>query len=606
MQNPVRRYLQDIYDSCSRDRSGAMADYIPDLAEGDPELFGVCVATVDGYVYEVGDTGSPFLMQSISKPFTYALALSDHGIEQVGHKIDVEPSGDAFNEISLSPRTERPRNAMINAGAITAASLIGGESAEERFERVRTNYSKYAGRDLVLDEDAYASERATGHRNRAIGHMLREFDVLEMDPNTAVDQYLKQCSLLVDCQDLSLMAATLANGGIQPRTGERVLSAPLVEHVLSVMTTCGMYDGAGDWVSTVGMPAKSGVSGGIIAVLPGQVGIAVYSPRLDGHGNSIRGAEACRRLSEDLEMHFLHVGRGAHSAIRASYDLLESPSRRRRSEPEMDVLAKVGDRAQVYELHGDLLFAGAESVVRAVTERGDDTELVVLDVRRVDEVARVAKTMLVELHDSLLADGHDGVLVDPEGILPRAGDGPPAALRSFRTRNAAVEWCEDRLIERYGDPDCQTARVEVADHPLVTEIGAEAMRVIEPLLVRRRFADAEAIVAAGSPAVGIYLILSGRVVSSARGPDGETLRLAMLSAGMSFGELAIATGGQHVADVTADGPVEAMVLPAESVSRLQVEHPEIALVLWQAMAQDAYRLMDRAMREAAARASYGA
>ena len=223
MRSLVLDYLDGVYRDLSGETSGSVADYIPELAVVDPDSFGICLATSDGYVYEAGDSRKRFAIQSVSKPFTYALALADRGLAAVAAKVDVEPSGEPFNEISLDPITERPRNPMINAGAITCASLIAGDSPEERFERLRAFYSRFAGRELTLDEDMFESEDRTGNRNRAIGYMLRSFGILDEDPQTTLAVYFRQCSIEVDCRDLSLMAATLADSGINPVTNERVL-----------------------------------------------------------------------------------------------------------------------------------------------------------------------------------------------------------------------------------------------------------------------------------------------------------------------------------------------------------------------------------------------
>ena len=223
MRSLVLDYLDGVYRDISGDKSGSVADYIPELAIVDPDSFGICLATSDGYVYEAGDTRKRFAIQSVSKPFTYALALADRGLAAVAAKVDVEPSGEPFNEISLDPITERPRNPMINAGAITCASLIEGDSPDARFERLRSFYSRFAGRELELDEDMFRSEDRTGNRNRAIGYMLRSFGILDEDPQTTLSVYFRQCSIEVDCRDLSLMAATLADSGLNPVTNERVL-----------------------------------------------------------------------------------------------------------------------------------------------------------------------------------------------------------------------------------------------------------------------------------------------------------------------------------------------------------------------------------------------
>src|SRR5204862_4646762 len=218
-------------------------------------------------------------------------------------KVGMEPTGDAFNSISLEPGTGRPRNPMINAGAIATTALIAGKSPQIKLRRLLDMFGAFAGRELLLDDAVYRSESETGHRNRAIGYMLRNFDILVEDPNPAVELYFQQCSVSVNCHDLGVIAATLANRGINPITGKQAIRGEYVESVLSVMGSCGMYDYAGEWLYRVGMPAKSGVAGGIIAVLPGQLGIGVFSPLLDNHYNSIRGVQVCNELSRHFDLH---------------------------------------------------------------------------------------------------------------------------------------------------------------------------------------------------------------------------------------------------------------------------------------------------------------
>ena len=406
MRSPIPDYLLEVLDACGAD-GGAVADYIPELAAADPDHFGICVATVDGTVYTAGDAEIEFTIQSMSKPFVHALALADRGVGGLLDKVDVEPSGEAFNEISLDPESGRPKNPMINAGAILTHSLVAADDGDERSERVRDAFSRYAGRELTVDEDAYSSELATAHRNLGMGHMLKAVGILDCDPVEAVAGYTRQCSIRVTCRDLALMAATLANGGIQPQTGEALLDRDATRQVLSVMMTCGMYDAAGDWMTAVGIPAKSGVSGGVIGALPGQVGVAVFSPRLDHHGTSVRGVEVFERLSRDMGLHMMDAAQEGRSALRGSY---------------------VSDGAEpvtVYKLQGDLRFAGAESVVRAITAVDHDTHRVALDLTRVDGVHDVARRMLLEVVRRLSHDGVQVVLVDPEGVLPDpdAGDG---------------------------------------------------------------------------------------------------------------------------------------------------------------------------------------
>ncbi len=308
MTTPVRDQVQHVFDRCRPLTGGAVADYIPELATVDPDQFGLAATVLSGETTGFGDVDTLFTLQSVSKPFAYALALELRGFDVVDAHIDVEPSGEAFNQFSLDPLTGHPRNAMINAGAITATSLLPGD-ADEATPALLDYLGRFVGHPIAVDEKVFRSESETGHRNRAIAHLLRSVDVLEGEPDDVLDTYFRQCSALVSTRDLSLMAATLANGGVQPLTGEVLMSPLVLRRVLSVMATCGLYDGAGDWLTNVGLPAKSGVSGAILAVLPGRVGAAVWSPRLNEHGNSVRGVAAFRMLSDEFGLHVFEVHR---------------------------------------------------------------------------------------------------------------------------------------------------------------------------------------------------------------------------------------------------------------------------------------------------------
>ncbi len=239
--SPVLDYLREIHRKFKDVNEGAVATYIPELAKADPDWFGVSLVTTGGEIYEVGDSRQSFTIQSISKPFVYGLALEDNTRAEVLTKVGVEPTGDAFNAISLEAGTGRPRNPMINAGAIAAAGLVEGKTPVAQFQRILRTLSLYAGRELALDESVYRSESETGHRNRAIGHMLRNFEILKVPPEPIADVYFKQCSISVNCRDLGLMAATLANGGINPVTLKQAIRGEYVESVLSVMASCGMW-----------------------------------------------------------------------------------------------------------------------------------------------------------------------------------------------------------------------------------------------------------------------------------------------------------------------------------------------------------------------------
>lgn len=601
MQSLVQEYLESILNAVAQDRSGAVADYIPELAEENPEQFGLCLATMDGNVYEVGDARAEFTIQSMSKPFTYGLALADHGTTAVREKIDVEPSGDAFNEISLESGTGRPRNAMINAGALAASSLVTGSSASERFERIRSTYSAYAGRELELNEEVFSSELRTGDRNRAIAYLLKNQGIIEEDVATATELYFKQCSVNVTCRDLSIMAATLANRGINPVTSERVLDPALVEHVLSVMTTCGMYNDAGAWVTEVGLPAKSGVSGGILAVLPGQLGLAVFSPRLDEHGNSVRGVATCRKLSAEMELHFMHVSRSARSAVRASFTLANAPSRRLRTPREQRVLEQYGERVRFLELHGDMFFSGAETVIRTVTDLKDSLDLLVLDVSAVEEVSDVARRMFGQLHENVSAAKCTTALVDPDGILSVAehDHGDDAAV--FTEIDTATQWCEDWIIANYAEDTDHEGRLELGDHPLAQALSEGAVTTLRHYLQRRDYDDGDTIVARSDEPGGIFLVMAGKAHSTVPREGSGTRTINLLPAGTSFGEVATMSGSPHVTDVHADGATSVDLLTPGEYKRLRAEAPQVALELAERLVQVASELVIRATTALAAR-----
>lgn len=281
----------------------------PTHAEADLEQQAVALVDLEGQVWQAGDAEHHFPIQSMSKALVYGLAIDCVGAAEVHRHIDVEPSGDAFNRISLNHGSNRPANPMINAGALTAHSLVTGPSAQERFERIHGLLSAMAGRDLEIDQGCYDTEMATSDRNMGIAHMVKALSELPDAPHDVVDGYTRQCALRVSTVELARMGATLASGGLLPGSDERVLSREACGHVLSVMMTCGMYDAAGDWVSSVGIPAKSGIGGGILGAVPNRCGIATYSPRLDEHGNPVRGIRIFQRLSPDLDLHLLRPGR---------------------------------------------------------------------------------------------------------------------------------------------------------------------------------------------------------------------------------------------------------------------------------------------------------
>lgn len=604
MESPIQRYLEELLAEVSSNDAGTPYPIHPVGGASNPQDFGVCLATVDGYVYSAGVSDERFSIQSISKPFSYALAMTDHGIDAVDEKVDVEPSGDPFNEISLAPTTGRPANAMINAGALAVVSMIKGSGGKTAPRRIMDFYSACAGRRLAGSKAVFDVEMRNSDRNHSLSYLLSSFGIIDDNPTRVLENYLRQCSVQVTCRDLAMMAATLANGGTNPRTGESALEIDQVERVLSVMMTSGMYDDAGSWVSSVGMPAKSGVGGGTLAVLPGQAGLAVFSPPLDAHGSSVRGVEMCRRLSSDMEMHFVRAATNSKSSVRPGVGIAQLPSRIRRTEEQAQMLERFHERCQITEVTGDLAFAGTESLVRAVSDLDDDVQLVVLDMRQVNEVGSLAVQMLGDLERGLAAAGRKLVLIESRGLL----DGTPLAVESrvpiFLSRGGAVEYCENQLLGAYGTDIGEPGRVQASESPALAPLEESQRTRLVSYMEPRIHADGDIIRRVGQRFGGVHFIVSGQVNTIVTGHQGDRVRLNTLSAGMTFGELALGSDDRQETTEKAVGAVELMVLTPEAIETLEVDDPQLALLLWRALTRDAYLLVDRYLRETAVRLSY--
>lgn len=296
-------YLEDLVVSL---RGSKVMGEIPELArlhDVRPDHVGIAICTVDGEL-TAGGTDHCFTIQSISKAFAYGAAIDCNGLGTVLRKVDVEPSGEEFSALSIDGELGIPKNPMVNVGALVTHSMLG-DSAEERWEKLNGVLNKAAGRELEVHEPTFEEELAMSDRNRALAYMLRSTGALEGAVEDVLEGYLRGCAVLVSAADLATMAATIANGGVNPCTGERIFAHLTARQIMSVMLTCGMYDSAGDWATEVGIPAKSGVGGGIMASLPGRAGIATYAPHLDRHGNSALGQVAFEKLSDDYRLHLL-------------------------------------------------------------------------------------------------------------------------------------------------------------------------------------------------------------------------------------------------------------------------------------------------------------
>lgn len=420
MKTPLPDYLARLLAQCDSAGGGQLADYIPELAQADPSKIAIAICTTDGVVYAAGDTDYEFTIQSISKPFAYALALRERGLDEVLRKVGVEPSGEAFNELSLDERTDRPLNPMINAGAITTHALLPGTPGAGRAQALQELLERMVGRSLQVDESVYQSELDTAFRNLSLAYMLRNVGAVQGDVTEIVAGYTRQCAIKVNVQDLARMAGILANQGRCPRTREQLFDRKLVRQMLSVMTSCGMYNGAGDWLSRVGIPAKSGVAGGILGALPGQFGVAVFSPKLDEAGNSVRGVRMMERLSGDMGLHVMEALPTARASLR---------------NPQVQVRADI----DLYELQGDIHFAQGELLLRNLQERGARLGPVILDVSRVIELNTIGEHLLVDAVANMQQEGVWVGLVDPGQLLQRGIEVKSLRVNTFSQLQAAIE-----------------------------------------------------------------------------------------------------------------------------------------------------------------------
>ncbi len=579
--SPVKALLERLLEANAANDSGEVASYIPELSTADPDLFGICLVTAGGAVYEVGDTRQEFTIQSISKPLTFALALEANGEEAVREHVDVEPSGEAFNSITLKPGSGIPLNPMVNAGAIATASLIRPIGFDRPIDRILNEYSAFAGRDLEIDEEVYRSEDKSGHRNRAIAYLMKNSGALgdESEVEEVVETYFRQCSTLVNCRDLATMAATLASTGVNPVTRERVLREDTVRSVLSVMASCGMYDAAGDWLYNVGLPAKSGVAGGIIAVLPGQVGIAVYSPPLDAHGNSVRGVAVCEQLSAELRLHVMSPTRRPQPPVRALHSCADSRSRRMRPAAEQQVLEEQGGRVRVVELQGEISFAAGELISSVVLEAADSIDYVVLDFMAVRGVDSVVVPIFSDLVESLERAG--GLLLfsdsdrqpDFEEAFNRLREnrGLPK-VRDFPDLDMAIEWTEDQIIERYGDLT-ETGEMPLAEHGAAQGMDPEQLERLAAVLERREYSAGERIYDAEEEVVEVLLITRGGINILATDGAGDVRRMSTLPAGMVLGDIAMLGGGTRLGHSEAATDTVAYALSSAAYDELRRSDP---------------------------------
>lgn len=582
---PIQRILENFYCELKDEHSGTVATYIPELGKANPDWFGICLVTADGQVYTVGDCAQMFTIQSISKPFIYGAALEDNGKAAILEKVWMEPSGEAFNAISLRPGSGKPENPMINAGAITSTSLVEGQSAKQKVYRILDALGRYAGRSLTVDHSVYESESSTGHRNRAIGYMLRNFEILENDPGPSLEAYFKQCSVSVNCRDLGMMAGTLANGGVNPVTGTRAVVREYVENILSVMGSCGMYDAAGEWIYNVGMPAKSGVSGGILAVLPGQLGIGVFSPRLDSHGNSIRGVEVCRRISRKFGLHMFNVPQLTTAVVRRISHLGVTHSTRLRSQEEMEALKASGESIRIIDLQGSISFGSAEVAVRELFAVPESVKEIIMDFSHVTALDFSGAGIIAMAISSWLNMGKQMNLCRCENfpiLEKRMRMEMPERWKEVRIdtdRALSLEAVENALLDELAlrCPSSRLVALETCE--LLKGLDAQCLDLLKTRLVATAFDEGATIMRSGDPPGSLYFVLRGKASAWIKTESGHTRRVAVFSPGTNFGEMALLDGLPRSAEIRAECPLETMELSQDAFLHLAEEAPQLQICL---------------------------
>jgi glutaminase len=580
---PLLRFLTECHAKFSAETSGAVANYIPELGKADPDHFGIALATIDGHVYEVGDTRVPFTIQSMSKAFVFALALDTLGATRVESTIGVEPSGEPFNSIRLNA-DNHPFNPMVNSGAIACSGLVHEAKGDGAFDCIRESLSRFAGRELGVDEAVYASESTTGDRNRAIGYLLRNSGVIRSNVDAVLGVYFRQCAILVSARDIAIMAATLANRGTNPVTGVQVATPYAVARTLSVMTSSGMYDYAGEWIYRVGIPAKSGVAGGILATHPAQFGLGSYSPQLDAHGNSVRGIKVCEALSAHFDLHMLNRSGDARDSIIADYDIGKSASRRSRRPDEQTILAAHARDVRILELVGALTLANVDYVSRQLATK-PRPQIVIFDLRRVATLTRAAARLLAEGFRELAAFDVTAVVSGVEhssAIRQALGEWTDgiASLRDFHLLDDAIEWAEDQVVYRHGGSIDFAELTELSEQALLAGLTTEEIAALAKLGTSKTYQPGQRIIAAEEPASSLYFLRSG--VVHVKLPSG--IRLATLSAGMVFGEMSLLEA-KRSADVLADKSVSVLEVPLADFQRFREAYPRIGERIMRNLAQ---------------------
>ena len=434
--------------------------------------------------------------------------------------------------------------------------------------------------------------------------MLRNFNILTEPPEPVVDLYFKQCSVSVNCRDLGIMAATLANRGVNPITGKQAIRGEYVESIISVMASCGMYDYAGEWLYRIGMPAKSGVAGGVIAVLPGHLGIGVFSPLLDPRGNSVRGIQVCDSLSRALDLHLFNLSTAASSVIRLHFNGDEVNSSRLRYAEEMNLLRKSGKAIQLYQLQGSLVFSSCEALLRRVLDGFEPLQYLILDLKHVLAIDESACRLLFQLRTRFAAQNRF-LVFSRTGHLPalrrymkaKLGAQFENAFQAFADNDMALEWCESKWLEAQSPGSARVGSAPLESYDLFRDLTPQELEVVADRLEHRAYRQGEVIVEIGAKAREVFLIRRGSATITIPLANGAQRRLGVFSAGMAFGEVAMLDGAPRSAVVRADTDMECHLLKHEDFEALEEHHPHIKVTLLRNMALGLARLLRKVTRE---------
>lgn len=576
-KSPFQTYLEVLHDELKGLSSGEVASYIPELAKAAPDSFALSFSTIDGQIYSVGDSGTEFSIQSVSKPFAYGDALHRLGSDTLLRKVGVEPTGEAFNSIVLDQRKNRPFNPMVNAGAIAVSALADGQTAPERIAAMRSLFSRFAGRELTIDEDVYRSEADTGHRNRAIAYLMLNSGMFDRPPEEVLELYFRQCSLRVTVEDLARMGAVLANGGINPQTGERVIGPEAVRDVLTLMMTCGMYDYAGEWSYEVGLPAKSGVSGGIVAILPGQLSVAIWSPPLDDIGNSVRGIEACRRISRDFGLHMFMNSASVEDVVLRTASGDARQSLRIRNPRDQDILKDHGRLIALAELQGTLYFASAERMIRQLDELSSGRQYLVLDFRRLNSIDPAASRFFSDFIARMQTLGIVIIFADISSSRPQTAKvlsdlSEAHGLSIAASLDEALETCEELLLAGLREP-FDFSIFALSRIALFDGFAPDELAAIEALIQPIQFSEGEKIITTGVEEDTMFMVARGTVSIWVTGGVHGDVRVGGMGPGQFFGEMAVLGDGLRSADVVADERVVCYGINGTQMQVLSRDHP---------------------------------